>query len=224
MTHHEKLQNARALTKQFNNVSLLDSQEAVFHDSRVLLLGTPLWTKISLPPKGQPEFASIYTSVDEAGPIPLTPHVRNAWHKEEQRFLQERSLFWQIVHPNVKVVYLTHTIPSPLLLRFPLSPNQSNRIPLDMFTMEEKVPPHAWISGSTGSTHSIKVGTNPDSQTQCCVNSFLEYGGSMKPKDSYDPEAVLEIHPDPPHKDFPLTLPRLILPSFNKMKLSLAYA
>lgn len=227
-TFQEKLHHAKALTKHLS-IRLMDSQEHVFHQDRVVLLGTPLWTPLTLPPKGQSEFERIYSSVDEAGPVPLPYTTRNQWHKDDMAFLKERSLFWTIVHPQVRLIYLTHTLPSSLLLRPPIGDVQWSRLMMDMMISPRIEPPIcAWIGGASGSTHSVKIGNNPDDQVQCAVNSLCEYPYNGWPsKQDYDPQAVLELSSKRGGVS-PLYLPHLILPpllsSLIKPKVSLDYA
>jgi len=228
-TYREKLSHLYGLASTLKNVRILDSKEHVFHEHRTVLIGTPLWTHLTLPPKGQPEFQSIFTSVDEAGEIPLCHHVRNHWHREDMSFLKERSLFWTIVNPAVNLIYLTHTLPSSLLLRPPIGEQQWARLYMDMMHPSIEPPLRAWIGGASGSTHSVQIGTQPDSQVQCAVNSLYEYPYSPRsPKKEYDPECVLELTPRKPTGVSVLSLPNLVLPpllsSLMKPKVSLAYA
>jgi hypothetical protein len=223
MTYVEKVQNAKALCKQFSNVSLMDSKEAVFHKEKIVLLGTPLWSSIRLPPKGQPEFSSIFTSVDEAGQIPLCHHVRNHWHKLDSQYLSERSLFWNIVHPQIKIVYLTHTLPSPLLLRYPMSEDVMIRMRMDVVEPGVLLPPIAWIGGATGSTAQRKIGSDPKTQILAAVNSLYEYPFNHQKKPEYDPTSILEINTDDSPPVPQLTLPPL-LSSLLLPKPFLAYA
>ena len=228
-TFQEKLLNTHALSKQFSRVFIMDNKEQIFHNNRVVLLGTPLWTHLTLPPKGQPEFEQIYTSVDEAGAIPLCHHVRNHWHKEDMQFLHERSLFWTIVNPAAQLVYLTHTLPSSLLLQAPVGEAQWGRLRMDMMHPGIERPLRAWLGGATGSTRTANIGTHPGDQVQCGVNSLHEYpfNGPSQKKD-YDPMRVLELEDESPPGISPLYLPQLILPSLLssllKPKVSLAYA
>jgi hypothetical protein len=226
-TSKEKLQGMHALAKQIPGLSIMDSKERVFHDQRFVLLGTPLWTHLTLPPKGQPEFQSIFTSVDEAGSIPLCHHVRNHWHKEDMQFLTERSLFWAIVNPGVQLVYLTHTLPSSLLLKPPIGEQQWARLRMDMMHPGIEPPLRAWLGGASGSTHTANIGTDPSDQVKCGVNSLYEYPSQgVSQKNHYDPMRVLELDPKPPTGVPILSLPHLILPplfsSLLKPKVSLA--
>jgi len=207
----EKIVSVRQLAKDVPGVNILDNQEAVFHKERIVLLGTPLWTHTTLPPKGQPEFTSIYTSVGEAGPIPLCHHVRNKLHKQDSQFLAERSLFWQIVHPHVNLVYLTHTLPSSLLLTSPMSDEAMRRLPLDIAYPTLDYPLKAWIGGATGSTHEANLGSIPEEQVKVAVNSMFEYPFQEKTKEDYSPCKVLVLAPKPAGTA-PKLLPRLILP------------
>ena len=211
-TMRDKLHSIYQLAKDTPGVSLLDNQEVVFHKERIVLLGTPLWSHTTLPPKGQPEFSSIYTSVDEAGPIPLCHHVRNKLHKQNCQFLAERSLFWQIVHPQINLIYLTHSLPSSLLLKSPISDEASRRLPLDLVYPKLEYPLKAWIGGSTGSTHDVKVGSEPDEQVQLAVNSMFEYPYQGKTKGEFEVSKVLTVETTLPPTNAPLYLPRLILP------------
>jgi hypothetical protein len=197
MTFSEKVQNAQALCNQFKTVSLMDSKEAVFHEEKVVLLGTPLWTHLVLPPKRQPEFSTIFTSVDEAGPIPLCHHVRNHWYKQDTRFLAERSLFWNIVHPDIKLVYLTHTLPTAQLVR---SPQQ--RMRMDVLDSKAMFSPVAWLGGASGATSECA------SPIYSVVNGLYEYPFKGEENTHYDPTAVLEIKAD----TRPPSLPRFTLP------------
>jgi hypothetical protein len=211
-TFTEKILSAHTLTKNYSNVRLFDNQEAVYHKDRVVLLGSPLWTHVNLPSKGQPEFTSIFTSVDESGPIPLCHHVRNKLHKEDSHFLAERSLFWSIVHPDVNLVYLTHTLPSPLLLTPPISDEFMKRYTLDVMTVKMGSPLKAWIGGSTGCTHAVRIGSDPEEQVQVAVNSMFPYPFEHKPNQNYDVTKILTITPKKPFGTAPSYLPRLILP------------
>lgn len=227
-TYKEKLNNAQALATQIK-IRLMDSKEHVFHNHGIVLLGTPLWTHLTLPPKGQPEFERIYSSVDEAGPIPLTYTTRNKWHKEDMLFLKERSLFWTIVKPGVRFVYLTHTLPSSLLLRSPVGEQQWSRLRMDMMAPSIGPPLAAWLGGATGSTHAVKIGSDPEDQVHCAVNSLYEYPSiSAALKEDYNPQAVLEIASPKRGGVSPLYLPHLVLPpllsSLIKPNVSLAYA
>ena len=228
-TYKEKLLNMHGLANQVPRVTIMDNKEYVFHNNRVVLLGTPLWTHLVLPPKGQPEFERIFTSVDEAGAIPLCYHVRNHWHKEDMLFLKERSLFWTIVNPGAKLVYLTHTLPSSLLLKSPIGDQQWGRLRMDMMHPGIERPLRAWLGGATGSTHTVKIGTHPGDQVQCGVNSLHEYPFTgPTQKNEYDPMCVIELEDESPPGISPLYLPHLVLPpllsSLLKPKVSLAYA
>lgn len=222
MTFEEKVRHCASLTKEVPRVRLLDSNEAVYHDHAVVLLGTPLWTHVRLPPKAQPEFERMYTSVDEAGPIPLCHPVRNQLYKRNQMFLKERSIFWLIVQPSVHLVYLTHTLPSPLLYKTHLSEETFRRIPLDCQVSFTKTA-NSWLGGAGGMTQTACLGSDPRQQTFCGTNGYAEYV-NQKINPEYDPECVLEIPSKPPF----LSLPRLILPplfsSLTEQKVSLAYA
>ncbi len=229
-TYQEKTASAINLCNQFQNVRFLNSQEAVFRSSNVVLLGSPLWTSLKLQPKGQPEFDSIYSSVDEAGPIPLTNKERNSWNAMDKLFLNERSLFWSIVYPEVNLVYLTHTLPTTRLLTPPLTENAMNRLSLDAESPKVLQPIRAWLGGSTGSTQCINVGSDPSSQIKMGVNSLYEYPFDLHQelKKEYNPECVLELEPHVPRGNSPLFLPHLILPpllsSLLQRKTSLGYA
>jgi hypothetical protein len=228
-TSKEKLRNMHTLAKQIPRLTIMDSKERVFHDQRVVLLGTPLWTHLTLPPRGQPEFQSIFTSVDEAGCIPLCHNVRNHWHKEDMQFLHERSLFWTIVNPGVQLVYLTHTLPSSLLLQPPIGERQWARLYMDMMHPSIEPPLRAWLGGASGSTHTVNIGTEPHEQVKCGVNSLYEYPfNGLIQKNHYDPMRVLELNPKEPAGISVLSLPNVVLPpllsSLLKPKLSLGYA
>ena len=210
---NEKISNAFSLSRMFPNVMLMDNKEAVFHKQRVVLVGSPLWSHLRLPPRGQPEFSTIFTSVDEGGPIPLCHHIRNQLHKQDNQFLIERSFFWTIVHPDVNIIHLTHTLPSPRLLRPPISEEAMNRLPMDIVHRTIEPPLKAWIGGATGCTQKAKMGTDPDTQVTVAVNSMFEYPFQNKVKDEYEQTAILELHATPPTKSTgPPSLPRLILP------------
>jgi len=213
-TYIEKTTNALALTKQFSNVMLMNSKEAVFHSQKVVLLGTPLWSHLILPPKGQPEFSTIFTSVDESGPIPLCHHVRNQLHKEDSLFLKERSLFWSIVHPSVSLVYLTHTLPTPLLYasQSHLSGEAWARMRMDSIRASTSYSVRAWVGGAAPITAKTNLGAVSQEQTLCAVNGLYEYPLKKIQNPYYDAECVLEIEPTPPPHYAPLSLPHLILP------------
>lgn len=220
-TYRDKASDLQALCYSLPNTTLLASGEMPFHDEKIVLLGTPLWTPLSFPIRDQPEFKSIYTSVDEAGPIPLCHHVRNALYKEDLRFLTERSLFWSIVHADLSLVYLTHTLPSPRLLSGSLKEETYRRLPMDCRAFPMVPPITAWLGGATGSSGEATVDT-----IQIGVNSLFEYpfNPSLHSK-TYDPKRILEILPrsplSPPVPRF--TLPPL-LSSLMMPKVSLAFA
>lgn len=214
MTLHEKAVNARTLSRQVKGVTFMDSQEAVFHDQRIVLLGTPLWTELRLPPKGEPEFESIFTSVDESGPVPLTHTVRNKLQKEDLFFLKERSLFWSIVHSDVNLVYLTHTLPTSRLYHEKMSDEAWRRIHMDCVRLPMVPPLRAWVGGAGGFTASTKIGTVPEDQIYCGVNGLYEYPFTANASSTYDKECVVEIHPTRPSRLSPLSLPNLVLPPF----------
>jgi len=192
-------------------VQMLNSKEAVFHTEGIVALGTPLWThlKPGLSFTGEPEFTSVVASVDEAGPIPLTRKTRNRWHKEDMRFLKERSLFWTIVRPEVQILYLTHTLPSARLLAPPLRNRTYLRLPLDCETFTAEPHVRAWIGGATGSTKQLEVGSKGH-PVSLAVNSLYEYPFTSPSfgNKHYDPECVLEIPP----LDSRTPLPHFILP------------
>ena len=214
MTINEKTMNLHDLVKQMKGLTCMDSKEAVFHDKRIVLLGTPLWTPLTLSPKGEPEFESIFTSVDEAGPVPLTHTFRNNLQKEDLFFLKERSLFWSIVHPDVTLVYLTHTIPTPKLYHTKMSDEAWKRIHMDCCRHSMSPPLKAWLGGAGGFTASIKVGSIPDDQISCGVNGLYEYPFTGKANSAYDKECIVEIEPTKPSRNAPLSLPTLVLPPF----------
>jgi hypothetical protein len=195
MTLSERTVNATALTKQFSNVSLLNQKEKVFFDQRVVLVGTPLWTAQRLPPKGQPEFRHCFTSTDEAGPIPLTHKARNQMHKQNLQFLVERKLFWSIVAPQASLVFLTHTLPTPCLLRRPLGETAWNRLTMDVQDHRDLMgaPLEAWVGGATGTTQQIRM-----DGTLACTNGLFEYPYEGSSNDQYDPECVLELETPTP--------------------------
>ena len=212
-TYKEKTMYAYQLCKHFKNIRLMNSNEAVFRESNVVLLGTPLWSPLLLPPKGQPEFERIYTSMDEAGPIPLTYELRNQWWKSDKLFLYERSLFWTIVYPDVNLIYLTHTIPTSRLLTYPVTETAMNRLPLDCYQANPETNVRAWIGGASGSTQTTRIGTELDTQMVAAVNSAYEYPFTNHiSKKEYDPQCVLEVNPIAPRKSLAPSLPNLILP------------
>ncbi len=212
-TYQEKTMSAIQLSKQFQNVQLMNTREAVFRDCNVVLLAAPLWTSLKLPPKGQPEFERIYSSVDEGGPIPLTLQERNAWCQSDDQYIKDRSLFWTIVYPEVNLVYLTHTLPTTRLLTAPISEQAMNRLPMDAIQAKPHYPIRAWLGGSTGSTQSLSIGPYPSEQYIAGVNSLYEYPfDGAHEKKGFDPECVLNIYPRPPKANSPLYLPHLILP------------
>jgi hypothetical protein len=227
MTIHEKAMNARAISKQAK-VIFMDSKEGVFHEHRIVLLGTPLWTQLTLPPKGEPEFESIFTSAEEAGPVPLTPLFRNKLQKEDLFFLKERSLFWSIVHPDVNLIYLTHTLPTSRLYHEKMSDDAWKRIHMDCVRLPMSPPLKAWIGGAGGFTASTKIGTVPEDQIYCGVNGLYEYPFKGNMSSAYDKECVVEIEPTKPSRLSPLYLPNLVLPPFLSSllpkTLSLSYA
>lgn len=208
MTVLEKNKNLYALSKSLPKVSILDSKEAVFHTQRVVLLGTPLWSKVNLPRKGQPEFDSIYTSVDEAGPIPLNNSLRNNLHKEDLRFLRERSLFWSIVHPEVNIIHLTQTLPTPRLYKNQMHPSEQSwaRMNMDCVRASMGPPVRAWLGGAAA----ITACTNEE--VLCAVNGLHEYPLKRNQNPNYDAECVLEIEPALPISPSPHRLPSLLLP------------
>jgi hypothetical protein len=226
--YDEKTKKAIVLAKEIKGVQFMASQEAVFHTDRVVILGSPVWTPLKQDLDDQPEFQSIYTSVDEAGPIPLCRHVRNQLHKSDRIFLTERSLFWNIVHPNVNLVYLTHSLPTPHLLRMPVTNKEWNRSAMDSWTASLEFEPRAWLGGATASTQNISLGPYPDSQTLCAVNGLFTYPLSQYENPTYNPECVMEIEPRAPFKNKSFFLPKLVLPpllsGFVERKVSLAYA
>lgn len=220
-TYREKTLDMLALSQSLPNVTLMASGEMPFHKEKVLLLGTPLWTPLLLPLRAQPEFKSIYTSVDESGPIPLCHHVRNVLHKEDLRFLAERSLFWKVVHADISIVYLTHTLPSPRLLSGSLREVTYARLPLDCRAFPLPSSISAWLGGATGSACEATVKT-----TQIGVNSLFEYpfNPSLRAK-TYDPQRVLELDPEtPPSSSLPLLRLPPMLSSLLLPKVSLPFA
>lgn len=227
MTLYEKTQNLRALSKQANGVTLMDSNEAVFHKQRIVLLGTPLWSKMTLPPKGQPEFETMYTSVDEAGPVSLTNKDRNKFHQEDMSFLNERSLFWQIVHPEVNILFLTHSLPiqSFYVNQTHLSEETWNRMSMDCTQTSMGPPIRAWLSGAAAITKEIKKGSIPEEQVTCGVNGLHEYPLKNIKNPNYNPECVVEINPKPHSGP---SLPKLNLPplfsSLLPRKVNLGFA
>ncbi len=208
MTLVERTTNAKALARQFNNVSLMNSKERVFFDQRIVLVGTPLWTSLRLPPKGQPEFAHCFTSTDEAGPVPLTNSSRNTLHALDLQFLIERKLFWSIVAPQANLIFLTHTLPTPCLLRRPLGDLAWNRLRMDVQDHRDLMesPLAAWIGGATGTTQQLRM----QGSTLACTNGLFEYPFDSTSNESYDKECVLEI--DNPTPNAPMV--RWRLPSF----------
>jgi len=228
MTYKEKAKSAFAVTKQMKNIHLMASQEAVFHESRVVLIGTPLWTPLKMYAEGQPEFQGIYTSVDEAGPIPLCHHIRNQLHKEDLNYLKERSLFWNIIHPEVNLVYLTQSLPSSHLLGMPSNNQEWNRRALDCWQAPLDFAPRAWIGGASASTHRANLGADPQAQTVSAVNGLFSYPLSQYENPKYEPDCVLEIEPKKTSKKTSRNLPNLTLPPFLssllEKKVSLAYA
>lgn len=230
MTLLEKNKKLYLLTKSLPKVMLMDSKEAVFHKQRIVLLGTPLWSNVSLQPKGQPEFESIYTSVDEAGPIPFNNRFRNALHKEDANFLRDRSLFWSIVHPQVNIVYLTQTLPTPLLYsnQKHLTSDAWSRMSMDSVRVSMGPPIRAWLGGAGPMTSRANVGSVPEEQVLCRVNGLHGYPLPQLKNPNYDAESVLEIDPLPPSRHSPIYLPILSLPSFLssllKPNVSLSYA
>ena len=227
MTYVEKMLLAQKVSSEFKNVKLFATKEHALPNHNLVLLGAPLWTATLFQLKGQPEFDRIYTSVDEAGPVPLTAKERNGWYRDDLFFLKERSLFWSIVNPNVGFVYLTHTLPHPGLLRRGLSDASWSRLPMDSIPKQSHAvePVRAWLGGATGSTASMKVGTDPATQVVCAVNGLFEYP-SLKQNPDYNPECVLELKDFPPKErtrilPSPLVLPPL-LSSLLKPNVSLS--
>ena len=217
-TMSERATNALALSKQFPNVGFFHGKERVFFDQRIVLVGAPLWSSLRLPPKGQSEFTRCFTSTDEAGPLPLSLAARNALSKQDLQFLVERKLFWSIVAPQASLVFLTHTLPTPCLLRRPLGDKAWTRLPMDMMDMRSFMEPpvKAWLGGATGTTHQIQMGTDPAAQVSVGVNGLFEYPYDGSSNEHYDPEAVLELG----IPRFPM--PRLRLPSsLDEPKVSL---
>lgn len=223
MSYDEKTKDCFRLVKELKGVRFLDSQEAVFHTDSVVVLGAPVWTPLKQTLEEQPEFHHIYTSVDEAGPIPLCHHVRNHLHKSDVLFLKERSLFWNIVHPNVGLIYLTQSLPTPHLFRMPITNPEWNRHAMDCWTASLEFEPRVWLGGATASTHKFSLGSYPESQTLCAVNGLFPYPLSKYQNPIYDPECVVEIEPKTPFYLPKLTLPPL-LSGFLERKVSLAYA
>jgi hypothetical protein len=228
LTLSEKRQNASSLTKQIGNVTLMDSKEAVFHDQRIVLFGTPLWTKLLLPPKGEPEFNSIFTCTEKGDLVPLTHRVRNELHKEDLFFLKERSLFWSIVHPDVNVLYLTHTLPTSRLYKSKMSDEAWKRFYMDCLRLPMSSPLRAWLGGAAGLTHTEDIHTKSDQKVICGVNGLYEYPFTSTMNPSYNPTCVLEIEPMRPSPLAPCYLPNLVLPpllsSLLPQKVSLVYA
>lgn len=231
MTIYEKTNNMSALVKQTKGVTLMDSKEAVFHKHRIVLLGTPLWSKVNLPPKGQPEFETIFTTVDEAGPVPLTHTIRNQLHRDDKLFLTERSLFWQIVHPEVNIVPLTHALPIQSLYvnQNHLSEETWRRLNMDCSQTSMGPPIRAWLGGAAAITKEVKKGFIPEEQVLCGVNGRYEYPFTQAHKNpTYNPECVVEIESKRPHRSSSDYLPNLTLPpllsSLLQRKPSLAYA
>ncbi len=229
-TLSERAINARSLSKQVGGVTVMDSKEAVFHKHRVVLLGTPLWSKVSLQPKGQPEFNTIYTSVDEAGPVPLNNTTRNKLHEQDMLFLKERSLFWSIVHPDVNVVVLTQSLPIPSLFvnQTYVSEETWSRMNMDCVRTTIGPPVRAWLGGAGGITNRVNHGSFPEDQVICAVNSLHEYPFKMSKNPNYDTECVLELEPKKTSRNMSPYLPHLKLPplfsSLLQQKPSLAYA
>jgi hypothetical protein len=224
-TYRDKTSDLLTLCSSLSNVTLMASKELPFHEEKILLLGCSLWTPLSFPTRNQPEFTSIYTSVDESGPIPLCHHVRNALHRADLNFLAERSLFWSIVHADLSLVYLTHTLPSPRLLSSDLKEASYARVPMDCRAFPMVPPIQAWLGGASGSSEEATVGS-PSHPIQIGVNSLFEYPfhPSLRSK-GYDPMRVLEIQPRNPLSP---PLPRFTLPplvsSLLLPKVSLAFA
>lgn len=213
-TVSERTLNARALTKMVNGVTLMDSNEAVFHEKRIVLVGTPLWSKVSLPPKGQPEFQTMFTSTDEAGPIPLTNSLRNKLHEQDSMFLKERSLFWNIVHPDVSIIFLTQTLPVPSLFanQTHVSEDTWTRMNLDCVRTSMGPPVRAWLGGAGGMTNRVKHGSVPEEQVLCAVNGLHAYPFKSIKNPNYDTKCVIEVSPTKPSRHASETLPNLILP------------
>lgn len=213
-TYPERITQLHTLCQSVPSVRCGTPGEFPFHTEEILLLGASLWTPLSFPLRGQPEFDSIYTSVDEAGPIPLCHHARNSLYKSDLRFLKERTLFWSIVHPQMRVVYLTHTLPTPALLSSELSEGTYKRLPLDCRTFPTPPALRAWVGGATGSCASAS------GPIQTGVNSLFEYPyHPVLRSGSYDPERVLEID------SIPFLPPaRPSLPSLRVPKVSLSFA
>lgn len=215
-TYPERITQLHTLCQSLSFVKCGTPSELPLHDEKILLLGASLWTPLSFPIKGQPEFESIYTSVDEAGPIPLCHHVRNSLFKSDLRFLKERTLFWSIVHPQMKIVYLTHTLPTPRLLSPQLSEETFKRLPMDCRSFPMSPGVSAWLGGATGSS---ATSAGP---IQSGVNCLFEYPyHPVLRSASYDPERVLEIESRPL---LPPSVPRISLPSLRMPKVSLAFA
>jgi hypothetical protein len=229
-TISERTINARALSKQVGGVTLMDSNELVFHEHRVVLLGTPLWSKVSLPPKGQPEFNTMFTSMDEAGPVPLSNTIRNKLHEQDMFFLKERSLFWSIVHPDVNLVFLTQSLPIPSLFvnQTHVSEEAWTRMTMDCVRTSMGPPVRAWLGGAGGITNRVNHGCIPDDQVICAVNSLHEYPFKASQNPRYDAECVVELKSKKPSRNRPEYLPTLVLPpllsSLLQHKPSLAYA
>lgn len=229
-SHHtvsEAVLSMKDLAKEVSGVQILNSKEAVFQREGVVALGTPLWTQLTpgMSMKGEPEFTSVVASVDEAGPILLTRKTRNQWHKEDRLFLKERSLFWTIVRPDVRILYLTHTLPTPRLLTPPLRNRTYLRLPMDCDTFPVESPVTAWIGGATGSTKQIEVGSKSHT-VSLAVNSLYEYPflTPSLPNKHYDPECVLEIETHLPTPSFQRLVLAECVSSLVPQKVSLGLA
>jgi hypothetical protein len=223
--YREKMEMLENLVKQYQgSIQLVNTKELVFPQHELILLATPLWTNIRLPSRNQPEFQSIYSSVDEAGPIRLTLNERNQWNKKDLEYLMSRTVLWNHTYPRITIVYLTHTLPTPLLMTTGLSEETWNRYTLDVQDYRGFLQPpiKAWLGGSTGTTNCIQVGSDPSRQVLCGVNSLYEYpyASTMEMKSSYDPKCILELFPKKPKHTSVKFPSNLLLPTIASSLLS----
>lgn len=176
-----------------SNIHVMNQHEIRLYPENVALVGSTLWTSNQNKIPQQPEFTSIHGRPG----VPLSPSVYADWNKEDCDFLHMKGSFWDGTSPDTRLIFLTHHLPSPLLLNRSLSTETYKRAALDVNSLDFKIRPAitAWLSGATGSCSSGMFGLDPTKQTFCAVNSCFEYpyNTGSKPNPGYYNQMIMDI-------------------------------
>lgn len=154
--YYKYADQALEITQKIRGITFMNQGQAEFPKHQVILLGASLWSSfhgMQTIHKGAPEFQDIWMNPSEGKK--MNEKSLSNWHNEDREFLRGQINFsrnWK----GVRVVLLTHTLPTPWIVSRGLDAQTYKRAPLDVIDDETRrklyrPPVRLWLGGAMGS-------------------------------------------------------------------------